>query len=325
MTEPAYVMRPGESCHLQPYLCRNTQLYGFFLDCDADTIQAKLVDPILNAPTGGALTYKVLSGTVLVSYALAAQGTSTLPPDSGFGWVPENSWTVWVPLVLVKPGVLFDVEERLVFYPAWICVDNTWSLAAGREVYGFPKQYGPMTVPPPGTDAASFGASTLVLETYAPQNTGSVQPLMTITRTETGSEAGEIWTDIGDAVKAIAHMWTGGTGKLKLPGLDFILDVLKIISHREVPGVFLKQFRDAADGRNACYQAIVEAPSSVNALHHGGLLTGHYQATVHDYASHPVATTLGLAPGIHDLKFPYWVNMDFTIGNGTNVWSSANG
>ena len=54
MSYPPYVNRPAESVHLQPYACHNTQLYGFYLRGNKETIQQKLVDPILNAPTGGA-------------------------------------------------------------------------------------------------------------------------------------------------------------------------------------------------------------------------------------------------------------------------------
>ncbi len=324
-TLPDYVVRPGDACHLQPYACRNTQLYGFFLQADAATIQARLVDPILNAPSGGAINYQVLTGLVQVTYAFAAQGSSTLPPDNGFGFVPENSWTIWVPLAVIKHELGIPFIERIVFYPAWICVDNSWSLAAGREVYGFPKGYGPLAIPKAGEDPAAFSASTLVLPAYAPGNEGAIAPLMTVTRTARGDEAAEIWTDIKQAIAEIAGLWSHGAGHWALPSLNLILDIAGLIRHEQVPGVFLKQFRDAADGHKACYQAIVEAASGVDKLHSGGLLTGTYQATLHNYASHPLADTLGVSSGPQPLLFPYWVNFDFTIGTGTTVWSSSNG
>ncbi|MDE2437185.1 MAG: acetoacetate decarboxylase family protein [Sphingomonadales bacterium] len=317
---PGYVVRPAESVQLQPYVCRSTQLYGFYLRADKVAVQSRLVDPILNAPTDGALNYRCLSDLVLVSYAKAQRCSSTLPPANTMGWMLENSWTLWVPLLLVKSELGIEVAQRLVFYPAYICVDNSWSLAAGREVFGFPKGYGPITVPEPNTPATNFSAATLVIPTYGPDNGGQVLPLMEVRQTGTTSKAGEVWRDIEDAVAAIGHLLSGSGGKLVIPGFNFLLDLVGLAKNEEVPGVFLKQFRDAANGAKACYQAVIEAGSFVDTFHGGGLLDGSYEATLFNYDSHPLAADLGLSPGPQPLEFPFWVNMDFTIGEGREVW-----
>lgn len=319
---PHYVVRPAETVQLQPYICRNTQLYGFYLRANKTVIQTRLVDPILNAPTGGAIHYRCLSDLVLVSFAKAAQCTSTLPPANQMGWMLENSWTLWVPLLVVKTELGIEVAQRLVFYPAYICVDNSWSLTAGREVYGFPKGYGPVTVPAAGTDPAAFDVSTMVIPKYGPANGGQVMPLMEISRAAVLSGGAELWQDLEDAVAAVGHMLSGNGGQLIVPGFNFLLDLIGLARNEEVPGVFLKQFRDTADGTKACYQAIVEAGSFVDKFNGGGLLDGTYQAAIHNYDSHPLADDLGLAPGQHPLEFPFWVNMDFTIGKGTEVWKA---
>lgn len=319
---PNYVVRPAETVQLQPYICRNTQLYGFYLRANKAVVQARLVDPILNAPSGGAITYRCLSDLVLVSYAKAAQCTSTLPPANQMGWMLENSWTLWVPLLVIKEELGIEVAQRLVFYPAYICVDNSWSLTAGREVYGFPKSYGPMIVPEASGDPAAFSASAMVIPRYGPANGGQVMPLMEVNRVATQSPGGELWQDLEDAVSAVGHMLSGSGGKLVVPGFNFLLDLVNLARKEEVPGVFLKQFRDTADGTKACYQAIVEAGSFVDAFHGGGLLDGTYEATIHNYDSHPLADDLGLTPGQQPLEFPFWVNMDFTIGQGTEVWKA---
>lgn len=319
---PAYIRRPAESVHLQPYACRNTQMYGFYLKADAAIMQARLVDPILNAPTGGALDYRVLSDMVLLSFAYAAQGTSTLPPDNAIGWVPENSWTLWIPLVEVKHELGFTVGQRLVMYPAYICVDNSWSLAAGREVYGFPKGYGPLVIPKQGEAATSFSAATLVMKKFGPQNEGVIAPLIEVQQTAAQTRAETIWTDAGEAIGAIAHMVVGG-GQWIVPGLSLIEDIVSLATRKEVPGVFLRQFRDAGDGTRASYQAVIEAGSFVTAFHSGGLLHGSYSATIAEYDSHPLASDLGIAPGTVPLELGFWVNFDFTIGAGREVWKAA--
>ncbi len=319
---PPYVIRPAESVHLQPYACRNTQMYGFYLKADAAVMQARLVDPILNAPSGGVLDYRVLSGMVLLSFAFAAQGTSTLPPDNGIGWVPENSWTLWIPLVEVKQELGFTVGQRLVMYPAYICVDNSWSLAAGREVYGFPKGYGPLVIPKAGEPATAFSASTLVMKKFGSTNQGEIAPLIEVQQTETATTAETIWADAGEAIAMIAGLVTGHQGQWIVPGLSLIKDIAHLASAKEVPGVFLRQFRDAADGTRASYQAVIEAGSFVDAFHSGGLLHGSYTATIAEYDSHPLASDLGIAPGTVPLELGFWVNFDFTIGAGREVWKA---
>lgn len=324
-TLPDYVIRPAESVHLQPYACLDTRLYGFFLKGDAPTMQARLVDPILNAPTNGACDYRVLGDLVLVSYALAGKGTSTLPPDSGIGWVPENSMTLWIPLVAVEHELGIAVAQRLVMYPAYICVDNTWSLAAGREAYGFPKGYGPIELPAAGAPPLHFSASTLVMKVYGPDNEGVVAPLLQVDRIAAGSEGEALWADLGDAIAALVAIFSGNSKEFILPGFSLALDLLHLAQAKEVPGVFLKQFRDAADGTKACYQAVVEAGSFVTAFRSAGVLPGTFQATLADYASHPLASDLGFAAGARPLEMAFFADFDFTIGDGTIVWESVRG
>lgn len=124
----------------------------------------------------------------------------------------------------------------------------------------------------------------------------------------------------------LVDFWVGRPGPAILPGLNLAEDILKLLSHEAVPGVFLKQFRDAADGRLACYQAILEASSSVTRLHGAGLLTGSFTATVAEFASHPVCSDLGLAGPAVEAEFPFWANFDFDIGQGAEIWKAgANG
>jgi len=319
---PAYVTRSGEACHQQPYACRDTQLYGFFVKGDAAAMQRRLVDPCLNQPSGGQTDYRVVSDYVLVSYAFAARGSSTLPPDSLIGWVPENSWTVWVPTVAIKKEFGVEVAQRLAFFPAYICVDNSWSLAAGREVYGFPKGYGPVDIPAANQPPLRFAAATMALKRYAPDEEGVIAPLMEIARTAEGTKDGAIWSDIETAFKMIADFWTARSGPVILPGLNLAVDVFNLLRREEVPSVFLKQFRDAADGTRACYQAIIEAPSRVTKLHGGGLLPGTFVARAAEFASHPVRSDLGLVGSEVAAEFPFWVNFDFDIELGVEVWKA---
>ena len=319
--QPTYVVRPGEPCHTPPYACNKTQMYNFFLQGDRETIQAKLVDPILNAPANGQTDYRAFTDHVMVTYSIAAEGTSTEPPDSLMGYAPEYAWTVWVPVLAMGKNVFGKtVPKRLLMYPAMICVDETWSLTAGREVYGFPKNGGPLEIPLPGDEPEKFVVSSLAIKNFDPRAGATYQPLMTVTRTEAGSGLGTVWNDLKDGIHAIIGFLENGPHIL--PSLGLVEDLIKLAIHEEVPAVFLKQFRDARDGTKACYQAIVEADCKVTAFNGGGLLDGTFEAVPAEFDSFPVASCLGLDPKGAKCEFPFWVNLDFDTTPAKIIWEA---
>ena len=57
--------------------------------------------------------------------------------------------------------------------------------------------------------------------------------------------------------------------------------------------VFLKQFRDAADGTRACYQSVVEAPVQIRRVE-SGLAPRDWAIQVHPLDSHPIGDELGV-------------------------------
>lgn len=318
---PQYVVRPGEPCHTPPFACDNTQLYGFYVQGDRATIQDKLIDPALNLVRGKGPQYRTFTDFIMVTYSITAKGTSVDPPDCEQGYVPEYCWTVWIPLLVVKDELGIHVAQKLVMYPAFISVDNTWSLVAGREVYGFPKNSGPLDIPTAGSDPDHFSLTSLAFRKYDPASQAEMEELMRVDRTEKTTGAEEAWDDLEDAIKAVAGFLHHPSG-LPVPGFNLLVDLLKLAKHHEVPAVFLKQFRDAVDGTKACYQAIIEAGCHVTGFHGGGLLDGKYTLTATDYDSMPLASSLGLDPAGVPVEFPFWANIDFVVQDVQEVWKA---
>ena len=214
------------------------------------------------------------------------------------------------------------VAQRVVFFPTYICVDNFWSMAAGREVYGFPKSIGPVALPGVGEAPVRLSAATLVIETYSQNAKANLKPVMQIDRTAEGTMTGAVWGDIEQAFKALVHAWTDGADSIIVPGWNLLVDIFKILTHKEVPTVFLKQFRDAANGTRACYQAVIEAPCVTTALHGAGPLPGTFQATVVNFDTHPIQSDLGLAGPVVAADFAFWADLDFTAEMGTEIWKA---
>lgn len=320
---PEYVVRPGEPSRKPPFACIGMQLYGFYIEADRATIQEKLIDPVLNTPRGESHEqYRTFTDYVLVTYSWTEKCVSTTMPDKDFGYVPEYCWTVWVPLLLVKKELGMHVAQRLVMSPAFIEVDNEWSLVAGREVYGFPKNLGPLTIPLKGEDPGLFSNSSLTIDTLGADKMASVQELMRIERTKKLSQAGEAWEDIHDAIKAVAG-FLHKSGGHPVPGFNLLIDLLHLAKHKEVPAVFLKQFRDALFGDRACYQAVIEAGCEITGFHGGGLLDDEYKMTTADFQSIPIASSLGIDPAGVKCEFPFWANIDFIVEDVKEVWKAG--
>src|SRR5262249_39228246 len=109
-----------------------------------------------------------------------------------------------------------------------------------------------------------------------------------------GSGLGRVWGDAREAFTDFMGLFLGTDGSVTLPGLGLMVQVLAFVFHEKVPLVFLKQFRDVADGRRACYQAIVEAPAQVLRFRTAGELRGAYRVVLHHFDSCPIARDLGL-------------------------------
>jgi hypothetical protein len=319
---PQYIERGGMQCHLQPFRCQNTRLYGFFVEGDVARLQSRIVDPCLNRPANGATDYRALSSHVLVTFATVGEGSSTLPPDREMGWIPELSCTLWVLTAAVKKELGVNVAERLAFFVPYIVVDNAWSMAAGREIYGFPKEIGILEMPSQNEPPSHFRVATTVLPRFGPQEEARTETLLEVTRADGLSDdaAPQGWADLGEATHALASGWMRGRTPLVVPGLGLLVDLYETLTHEAVPAVFLKQFRDVADGRRACYQAIIESAAHVTALHRGGFLPGRFTLRAANFASHPIVDDLGLAGAEVAAELPFFLEYDFEIGAGKEVW-----
>ena len=78
---------------------------------------------------------------MLLAFCNLASLRSITPPYSNFGRFVERETAFWV-LTIDK------TKKRLYWFIPYIFVDNTYAMAMGRELYGFPKSVGTMGLPP---------------------------------------------------------------------------------------------------------------------------------------------------------------------------------
>jgi hypothetical protein len=324
---PRYIEHGGTQVFRQPLALNGVTLHGFVLDAEADALQA-LCTKMLNGPAGGRARYLPLLPKVLLVFAAMDAASSTDPVHRNWGYVPEIDVSFFVPVAVLEPdGDGWEVVD-LAWYLPYVFVDNSLAVATGREIYGFQKELGTFTIPSTETGHGAYTASTLVLDPFKPQTRATERQVLQVRRNDSGAVGLEKeWDDVTDAIgelfggiSAVGEMvdQLDGTG---VDLLDLTLNLFSYVKSTSVPMVFLKQFRDATDPTRACYQRVVTARADVDptSVRHAGPLWGDYTLTLADFASHPIASDLGLKVGDNHIDHAFRLEYSFEMLPGAEV------
>lgn len=277
-----------------PLRCLRVRERGFVVEADEGRLRA-LCDKLFTGPSGGAVRLEPFGHHLVLAWAEATTITSLVPPWDAMGSSPEATLSIWVP-VERESGDLSLVM-------AGIYLDNSISLASGREMYGFPKAWGR---PVMGDDACSLDVYGL---DYGKGEAPARHPLLSVTRGEAhGRRRGGIWSDLRELAGDLADV--AGVGRT----------LLETIGTHSFTQLLLRQIRDVEDGTKAALQQIVELPYTFANVS-GGLDLHHWALTVHPLSSHPLEQELGLASQTAFAAFD--VELDFTIEPGRVVWDAA--
>jgi hypothetical protein len=314
MTPPVYIPRSGEQVYPPPYSAAGVQLYGFAAKVSLSALQTQVCDRYLNAPLGGGQRFCPASEHALFVFNTIDQLRSQTPPFDQRGWFPEQEAAVWT--------IIADrVRERLFWFHPYMLVDNSYALAMGREIYGFPKEFGWFDIPRGPAAPERLSVETLAVKTFGPEAAGLRLPLFSVHRATDGSSPPTVFTDLKALVAAlteIAGIEAGWFAKLGLAA-----HIAEDLLERLMPMAFLKQFRHGARPAEACYQALQEVDSRLVKLHDARIFSESYTVEINDLDSHPVRQDLGLPPGPVPVEAAFWLNFDFAIGDCQVVWSST--
>ena len=311
MSKPPYVDRGGEIVFSQPFEANGVNFYGFMIQAD-EAVLTDYFEKTFNEPSGGEVKFKPAGGYVMLVFCNLKELVAKDEPYSNYGKFTEAECAFWVPAIDEK-------RERLFWAFPFIWVDNEYAMAMGRELYGFPKGIAKFQIPDDQKDASSFAMTTLGVRKFGPSAAGEVMDMITINKTKEVNDS-SAWSGIKEGAEAVFNLFSSEEGVKNDVRLMF--NELKDLIHLEIPFVFLKQFRDVADGSKACYQSIVETPCRVAKWDSGGVLHGEYEVNIIDCDSHPMREKLGLAEGPMSPELSFWCRFDFEIGNGTEIWKA---
>lgn len=334
---PQYIERASEQCFLQPYDIKGTNLYGFVLESSLHQLQ-KLCDKYLNNLTSPQVEYRPAANYLILTFGTIDSLASREKPDRDRGYIDEQEVVIWVLTMVGKQcGPVFKIDRFAWFVP-YIFVSNSPALVSGREVYGIPKEIGSFNIPPIDRFQEPFSLHTYTWKTLTAQTEAKWEQLIRVSyKNNAGSKSQlpKTWASYSEAVTNITQLLFANDGIIEVPGLWLPLNLLEYLLNAEIPVVMLKQFRDEENGKQACYQAIVEIPMKVSKFHAGQLLSfdsfgSQFEVTIYDFASHPLVKELGLYKGSPQTEQPaniqsklaFWLNFDFTVENGTTVWKA---
>jgi len=319
-----YIARDGELLAVLP-AAMHMKLYLFLLDADWDALQA-VCDRYLNL--GGPVVYRPFLPFVMF-YSAAMNVHSTV---DDIGSCAEKDFGFWIPVAAGKvDGAEFKAERFATFTP-YIWVDTGVPLIGGRTVFGFPKNIGTLDLPMSPSDPARFSVSTQVVPRYSPQSRVIEAPLIECHRREAGlwEELKQVWLGGANVLGAIEEILAQhGPGRFPVPTAELLMQLLRDMGH-QMPMVYLKQFPDVTDVRQACYQAICENAISITSPIQGGWIPGEYGVTIHNYDSHQIVKNLGLKYADQDGDkylcksiVHGWVEFDALLANGKVLWQNG--
>jgi hypothetical protein len=348
---PEYVERGGAQVWRPPYSAKHADVFGFMLATDPAAID-RLLQRDLVEPSFGAVDYRAAFEYLIVLVADIGLLSCADPPDSLRGFLPEREVGVWC------LGADAQRAGRLVWYLPYVFTDSGQTVATGREVYGYAKQIGIFDddFPAKLTDGGVTTVKALANNPYDPQQRAAVLPMISVEALQAPPQGplGDLAAFTGLFSGAIHVRRDVPSGPPPEPsaaitasdapappsatppqpwvrrvldrfirgGLQLAEEGILIADMVANPTlVFLKQFRDISCSTKACYQAVTEAPLGVEPISYRPLDAADFRITVQDWASHPIASELGLPAGtpiepVHAFR----ASLNFQIRLGYEVW-----
>ena len=344
---PPYVEYGGLATCPSPVACTGSTLYSFFLRGDGDCL-LRLCQRVFRKPSGGNVDVRPLTSFVMLTFGVVEKIEPQLEPWSRMGYATERQVGLWIPVAMMRRGA----PMKIGWFVPYMWVDNPLSLAGGREIYGYAKNWGWIGMPegdPPAEltldayggnyDRGKAAGRFRLIEVAAAMSRRSAPGKGRAAKTS-GSTAGKVaadksatvvtgevrWDDLSDVVddaqRALTEPPSAGLVQPRLLGTEVQLpesafrDILKLGGP---PQFFLRQFRSVGDGLRASPRQITEGLVSVRKIE-GRPLLSQFKFMLHERDSHPVAEELGLKN--QSTRMAVRVEMDFVLENGSVLWEA---
>jgi uncharacterized protein with NAD-binding domain and iron-sulfur cluster len=309
-----YVEFGGRATSPGPFRCTGGRLRCLLLRGDPERI-SYLMRRTLSDPAGGRIEYRSLGDRVLLMVGSFDSVSSLTAPFDRWGSVHEACASLWVPVVAGRDRGPVFVAERLCLALPYVLVDNPMSYLGGREDYGYAKTMARFDTEGGNGDSvrvSAYGGN------FGADQHADWRPLLEIAPVGGQPDDRDARSGAEELVRCLAPTLLDGHagGDLMLPGLHLTGQLMDETLQGRCQQVFLKQFRDAADGTRACYQSVVETPVQITRVSIRPS-AGEWAVTVHDLDSHPLRAELGVVSQSASLAFD--LDVDFVLEDGVEI------
>jgi len=98
------------------------------------------------------------------------------------------------------------------------------------------------------------------------------------------------------------------------------LGIESLLPFGTLPMVTLKQFRDIADGRFACYQAITQSPAVMTGFAGMNIISDPLKLKIETLANQPLLADFGWSSSPIPIVDAWQMQFNFRVGKGTELW-----
>ena len=296
---------------LPPYTASGAKTFAFVLNGNAISIRDNVIRPAL-----GNNYDTVAGGLFMLSWVKYAGFSSQNATDSARGKFAFKESAL---AVLVKD----QAQNQYIYIPS-LYLDSDAPELTGREVYGFPKVAGRVTIP-----SSTKVATGTHLTTYSREvqnyTTPPVSPVDTLVYEAWASNplAGgplDVFDLIEDAFDEISSIFETSAGG----DLESVMTFLRTFLMFQKPLIFIKQLPSCAIGSAGQATSLHEVKANFALI---GLPTINpldmlktYQVRIMDSPSAPLASAFGVTPGAQLTPLAaVEATLSYTLGHGTET------
>jgi Acetoacetate decarboxylase (ADC) len=342
---PRYVERGGDAVWRQPSLLHGARIYGFGISVSPEHQRAILnefVNKIVERcdHTYGDGKFRLVPctgvGMVMLMFVEYDEVISATDDDSRLGCVSYRECLA-MQLALCDDPDFPELDWLIPF----IYLDQDSPRLGGREIYGYPKQLG--AIPKfkrfnvRGVDiepAERLELRSTVIRNANEMTARESEPIITIYGERPPAtirqyhQASDMIVDLlaASMPSSLTGPVTGRLFPLEVAGsvattLSGGVDIVQALLTGAVGHVFLKQFRDCAQPKTACYQAVCKTDTVPGRFRGGARIDpSDYRITIGDLASEQWLTYLDRTAGAGAKEltpdFAYWMDLDIELTTG---------
>ncbi len=314
---PLFVEYNGIQTFPGPFTFHNVEMWSFFLPGNYAKMQT-MVDRIFNIPSGGAVSYVPLSSMMMMTFMDITDASSRYHTQASGAY--EREVAFWIFLGREETPGSGKIVDLAGFTP-YLVINNPLGYTEGRDVWGYAKQPGHVTLPSSNPPVTEFIVDAFGVKSDPFTEPWDYQRLLTV-KPVAGSQSGNerSWSGlpamVGEIERAMRDLNIGLD-----PTWQLTENLLEDFIHKRMQQVFLKQFRDIVVPERACYQAITRAATVVEKIE-GITLTQSYEMVVEDLFNTALVETLGIGANVK-LPFGMHFTMDFSLQNGSILWKAG--